>query len=223
MADEVKLFGMWASPYSLRVELALKLKGIPYEYIEEDLSNKSSLLLKYNPVHQKIPVLVHNGKPVAESSVILEYIDEIWRDNPVLPQDPYDRAMARFWAKFIDEKIQPTARNANLAEEKEREQAVEECCQQLKMLENELQGKPFFGGDTMGYLDIAALVIAFWFEVVREVVGLDLITEERFPILCKWIGKLQDIDVINECRPPKEKHVNYVRARYEAAKAAASN
>ncbi|XWS28771.1 hypothetical protein CRYUN_Cryun25bG0099800 [Craigia yunnanensis] len=162
MADEVKLFGMWASPYSRRVELALKLKGIPYEYIEEDLSNKSSLLLKYNPVHQKIPVLVHNGKPIAESLVILEYIDESWRNNPVLPQDPYDRAMARFWAKFIDEKIQPTARNANLAEGKEREQAVEECYQQLKMLDNELKGKSFFGGDTIGYLDIAALVIAFW-------------------------------------------------------------
>ena len=105
-----------------------------------------------------------------------------------------------------------------MAEGKQREQAVEECCQQLKMLENELKGKSFFGGDTIGYLDIAALVIAFWFEAVRDVVGLDLVTEERFPILCKWIGKLQDIDVVNECRPPKEKHVNYVRARYEATK-----
>ncbi|XWS53069.1 hypothetical protein CRYUN_Cryun11dG0126100 [Craigia yunnanensis] len=71
------------------------------------------------------------------------------------------------------------------------------------MLENELKGKSSFGGDTIGYLDIATLVIAFWFEAVQDVVGLDLVTEERFPILCKWIGKLQDIDVVNECRPPK--------------------
>lgn len=105
MAEEVKLLGLWASPFSCRVELVLKLKGIQYQYIEVDLFNKSPLLLKSNPVHKKIPVLIHNGKPIAESHVILEYIDETWKNNPILPENPYDRAIARFWAKFIDEKV----------------------------------------------------------------------------------------------------------------------
>lgn len=102
---EVKLHGSWASPFSNRVVWALELKGIPYEFVQEDLTKKSPLLLHYNPVYKKIPVLVHGGKPICESSIILEYIDETWPQKPLLPIDPLDRAAARFWIKFIEDKV----------------------------------------------------------------------------------------------------------------------
>ena len=103
--EEVKLLGFWASRFTCRVKMALKLKGVPYEYLEEDLMNKSPLLLELNLVHKKVLVLVHNGKPILESNLILEYIDQTWTNNSILPQDPYEKAMARFLAKFVDEQV----------------------------------------------------------------------------------------------------------------------
>ncbi|KAF8024445.1 hypothetical protein BT93_F1580 [Corymbia citriodora subsp. variegata] len=71
MAEEVILLDTWASPFGMRARIALREKGVEFDMREEDLSNKSPLLLKMNPVHKKIPVLIHNGKPVCESLVMI--------------------------------------------------------------------------------------------------------------------------------------------------------
>ena len=103
----LKLLGSYLSPFVLWVWIALALKGIDYEFIEENLQNKSQLLLQSNPVHKKIPVLIHNGNPVCESMIIVQYIDETWdtKSPNLMPKDPYDEAIARFWAAFVDETV----------------------------------------------------------------------------------------------------------------------
>lgn len=114
--DDVKLLGARASPYANRVQFALNIKSINYEFILERLPDKSDLLLKSNPVHKKVPVLIHasNNGTICESLVIVEYIDEFWSDGrrpSILPSDPHDRAIARFWASYIDQKVNKTLLN----------------------------------------------------------------------------------------------------------------
>lgn len=216
MGEELKLLGAWGSSFSRRVEIALKIKGVEYEYLEEDVfQNKSDLLLQYNPVHKKVPVLVHNGKPIAESLVILEYIDETWKDNPILPRDPYERAMARFWAKFLDEKCRPALWKSYTSVGPEREKALEEAQELLSTLEGELKGKKFFGGETVGFLDIVANFVGYWAGVLQEAVGVDVLTEEKFPVLCKWAERFQNCPVIWENLPPRDRLVAFFKTKRE--------
>ena len=104
--DQVTLLNFWASSFGMRVRIALAEKAVKFEYSAQDLRNKTALLLQMNPVHSKIPVLVHNGKPVSESLIIVQYIDEAWKDKaPLLRSDPYQGAQSRFWADFVDKKV----------------------------------------------------------------------------------------------------------------------
>lgn len=106
--NELKLLGGWYSPFSVRVQIALSIKGLDYENIVENLKLKSDLLLQSNPVYKKIPVLIHGDKPICESANIVEYIDQVWKDSgtpSILPSNTYDKAIARFWVAYIDDKV----------------------------------------------------------------------------------------------------------------------
>jgi len=106
MADEVVLLDFWPSPFGMRARIALAEKDVKYERKEEDLNNKSSLLLQMNPVHKKVPVLIHKGRPICESLIVVQYIEEVWNDtNPLLPSDPFQKAQALFWADYVDKKV----------------------------------------------------------------------------------------------------------------------
>ncbi|XP_058079103.1 glutathione transferase GST 23-like [Magnolia sinica] len=210
---DVKLFGVWSRPFSLRIILALKLKGIEFEYIEEDLSNKSSQLLEYNPIHKKIPVLVHNGKPIVESLVILEYIDEIWKDNPILPVDPYERATARFLAKLGDEKCLEAVWRVFIADGKEQEEAIPPAIESLKPLEEALDGKKFFDGATIGFTDISLSSMVNMVRVFEEIINTRIINEAKFPFLSAWIENYLHFPIIQNNLPRHDKMVEKFRSR----------
>lgn len=216
---EVKVHGIFAGPFNKRVELALKLKGVKYEYIEEDRSNKSDELVNYNPIYKQVPVLVHNGKPICESLIILEYIDDTWESNtiPLLPKHPYQRSMARFLAKLIDEKLMGAMYKVCYGKGEEKEKGCDETFEVLKYLDNELQNKKFFGGDNLGFVDIVASYIALWFGAIQEAIGMELLTEQKFPKLSKWIDEFLSSSIVKENLPTIEVLVPLYKAQFAAA------
>ncbi|KAJ8765178.1 hypothetical protein K2173_011438 [Erythroxylum novogranatense] len=212
--DTVKVLGFWVSPFVHRVLWALKIKGVDYEYIEEDIFNKSSTLKELNPVHQKVPVLVHGQKVLAESMVILEYIDETWKHCPLMPQDPYERALARFWAKSVEEKL-PEVSGATWWRGKEKERGLKQDIEILEKLEEQLQGKSnlFFGGESIGYLDIVLAWISYMLPVWEEVGSVKILDTCKFPALTSWTGRLLELPLIRDNLPPQDRMLEYFHNR----------
>uniref|UniRef100_M8C2H3 glutathione transferase n=1 Tax=Aegilops tauschii TaxID=37682 RepID=M8C2H3_AEGTA len=153
MAEPVKLIGTLASPFVHRAAAALRLKGVPYELILEDLQSKSELLLKHNPIHQKC------SRP--------------------------------FWlAMWLDAG-------------EEQKGFVKEMKENLALLEGQLQGKKFFGGDSIGYLDVAACGSAHWIYAFEEVTGVSLMGENEFPALRRWGKEYTENESVKECLPAR--------------------
>ena len=99
----------WRSSDSRRVRLSLAEKGLAYESRLVDMvivEQHSPEYLAMNP-NGVVPTLIHDGRVLYESSVIAEYLDEVFPDPPLLPADPYDRAVMRNFVRWIDENSLP--------------------------------------------------------------------------------------------------------------------
>ncbi|WVZ57437.1 hypothetical protein U9M48_007821 [Paspalum notatum var. saurae] len=217
----VRVIGLWASPYVIRVLIALKLKGVEYEFVEEVVGKKSELLLRSNPVHKKIPVLLHHGKPVSESLVIVQYIDEVWSSSSsggapaaaILPADPYTRAVHRFWAQYADDKVPSAVRILKGTDAGDKEQAAGQLAAALQLLEQAFvelsHGKRYFGGDSVAYLDIALVSHVGWVKAVEKIAGVALLDKAKVPNLVAWADRLCAHPAVADAIPDADKFVEY--------------
>nr|KAJ0224751.1 hypothetical protein LSAT_V11C100044780 [Lactuca sativa] len=196
--SEVVLLGWPLSMFGARVKIALAEKGVKYEYKEEVfLHNKSPLLLKCNPIHKKIPVLIHKGRSVCESKIIVEYIDELWKgESPLLPSDPYLRSQARL---YIPLRLGPKG--------EEMQKARHECLGYLNVLEGELGDKPYFLGNAFGYVDIALMSYYNHFFTYETLGGFSLKIDN--PKLLAWATRCMKRESVSKSLPDPQKIYDY--------------
>lgn len=87
----------WISPYAFSAFVALEEKGVRFETVEVSLGDAEHKTARFADqfVTGRIPGLVHDGFGLAESSAIVEYVDETFDGPRLLPADPHERARAR--------------------------------------------------------------------------------------------------------------------------------
>ena len=104
----LKLYAGWFCPFVQRVWLVLEEKKLPYQYIEVNPYHKPESLLRLNP-RGLVPTLEYEEKPLYESTVICEFLEDAYRDHgsSLRPDDPYNVAKGRIWQDYVDKKFLP--------------------------------------------------------------------------------------------------------------------
>ncbi|KKY24907.1 putative glutathione s-transferase [Phaeomoniella chlamydospora] len=170
--EPLKLYSGWFCPFVQRALLVLHEKSIPFQYIEVNPYDKPESLLKLNPrglvPTLEVPVSPTTHKPLIESSVICEYLDEVYRDarlhgDPLMPHDPYERARARIWTGFVGSNIIPSYHRWLQFDGEAMTQGRAEFLENIRQFTEQMHPTgPFWLGEQISMPD---LIIAPW--VVR--------------------------------------------------------
>jgi glutathione S-transferase len=100
----ITLYDAARCPFAARVRIVLAEKEIPYDPVEIDLGDRPAWLYGKNPAG-KVPVLEEDTLVLAESPVIMEYLDERYPEPALLPADPAARALERLRVQRFDDEL----------------------------------------------------------------------------------------------------------------------
>jgi glutathione S-transferase len=160
----IRLCGFRISNYHNKVRIALLEKGIPFEEDENVKPSQDEAYLAKSPMG-KVPYLEVNGTRIRESGVILEYLEDVYPQKPLLPKDPLERARVRELVVFIELHMELVVRPmyGSLAGGKpvsdERRQRVErDIAKGVRALKTVARFDPFIAGKDLSIADCAAFV-----------------------------------------------------------------
>ncbi len=105
----MKLYTYYRSSAAYRVRIALNLKGIEHQQVAVNLFTREEELESYKQINPQsmVPVLEHNGNLFFQSMAILEYLEELHSENPILPVNRIERAQVRALSNIIACDIHP--------------------------------------------------------------------------------------------------------------------
>jgi maleylacetoacetate isomerase len=105
----IRLYGYWRSSAAYRVRIALALKGLAYESVEVNLlagEQRDAAFRAHNP-QGLVPALEIDGTVIGQSLAIIDYLDALFPDPPLVPREPLARARVLAQALVIAADIHP--------------------------------------------------------------------------------------------------------------------
>lgn len=172
MTRTLKLVSFDLCPYVQRAAIVLAEKGVAFERVDIDLSDKPEWFKAISPFG-KVPLLQVDEHVLFESAVIVEYLEET-EPRPLHPRDPLERARHRAWMEFgssilADIWVLETTKDGALFEAKRTM-----LRDKFKRLEEQLSTGPFFAGAGFSIVDAVFAPVFRYFDVFDEITDLGI-------------------------------------------------
>ncbi len=106
------LYHDWDAFCCIKVRFCLAEKNLPWAGHVIDLQKLEQMHPQYLAINPNgvVPTLIHDGHTITESTVINEYLDEVFPLTSLVPSDPLERAQMRVWVKFEDDVLHPSVK-----------------------------------------------------------------------------------------------------------------
>jgi len=174
--------------------MCLLEKALEFKVIEIDLGNKPAWFEEISP-YSKVPVLQHGDLKLYESSIINEYLEDMYPEPSLLPEKPAKRALARIWIDFDNAKFVPTFYRVLLEQEAVRQQQLtDDIISHLMFFESDglLDNRdgPFWFGKNISLVDIAIYPHFERFGVLRTYRNIEI--PQSCIKLLEWLDAMRE-------------------------------
>jgi glutathione S-transferase len=212
---DIELFSSKLCPFAHRVQLALLEKGIEFWHTEIDLADKPEWFLVIAPLGE-VPVIRHEDRFVANSTVILEYLEDVYPVPSLRPAEPGKLATTRFWMRYADDRLARAIDRCIGAETADQQAAAgAELRDHLTFIEREGLARcgrgPFWLGKDPTILDFAFYPFFERMPAVQQhrPVALPLISIR----LRYWLEAMRELKSVQEARNPVDTYAAAIRRR----------
>ena len=180
--SNLKLISFDTCPFVQRCAITLNEKKVEFEREIIDLNNKPQWFRDISPLG-KVPVLQVGDTNLFESSVIMEYLDEVAQPT-LLPEDPLERAEHKSWLVFSGELLNIQYQLSHSRREETFNRIEQDLHRRYKNIEARIDDKGFFSGEKIGLVDCAFGPFFMRAAILQYILGTEWF--ESFPKIDKW-------------------------------------